>query len=383
MALKLVRRAGSESWYVRGTLLGTTINRSTKETEAKHAKKRLEEIEADIRGQRDRTFGEIADAYLADGAPVRFVEPLIRKLGRIRARALRQDVVDEAAKKLYPKVATVTLNRQFYTPFIAIWNFAERKEWVHSRKWARPRERRGTLVRTTNTRSGTRPVAYERAAEFVAAMSPAPAMLMTALFYTGMRPIELFTLEAGDVDVDARWIVLQSSKTGEPRGVPMHEFLVPLFAALSPRGGILFKSQGARRYKVKAEGGSQIKTAILGARLRLARAAHPEMDPRLVKLSQSPIRDVSPYTGRHTVSTQLVVNGVHPHIKDQILGHAVDDMSRHYTNVPQKQLIEAINTLPVPSAWQKLSWWDDPLKRSKELPEGTGARTDLRFGPKP
>jgi hypothetical protein len=34
-------------------------------------------------------------------------------------------------------------------------------------------------------------------------------------------------------------------------------------------------------------------------------------------------------------STQLVVEGVHPHKKDQILGHAADDMSRHYTHVPQ------------------------------------------------
>jgi integrase/recombinase XerD len=44
-------------------------------------------------------------------------------------------------------------------------------------------------------RAGTKPVAYAHAAKFVLAMSPAPAMLMTTFFYTGMRPIELFTLE--------------------------------------------------------------------------------------------------------------------------------------------------------------------------------------------
>ena len=55
---------------------------------------------------------------------------------------------------------------------------------------------------------------------------------------------------------------------------------------------------------------------------------------------------MAPYTARHTVSTQLVVEGVHPHKKDQILGHAADDMSRHYTHVPQAPLIEAINKLP-------------------------------------
>ena len=47
---------------------------------------------------------------------------------------------------------------------------------------------------------------YERAAEFVLAMSPANAMVMTGLFYTGMRPIELFVLNSDMVDVPGRWI---------------------------------------------------------------------------------------------------------------------------------------------------------------------------------
>jgi hypothetical protein len=61
------------------------------------------------------------------------------------------------------------------------------------------------------------------------------------------------------------------------------------------------------------------------------------------------------------------VNGVHAHIKDQILGHSVTDMSRHYTNVPQAPLIEAINTLPVPDAWRQLWWMDDPVGCSDQL----------------
>lgn len=103
-------------------------------------------------------------------------------------------------------------------------------------------------------------------------------------------------------------------------------------------------------------GGGQLKSAITGARKR------------------SGIYDVSPYTARHSVSTQLVVNGVHPHIKDQILGHAADDMSRHYTHVPQAPLVEAINTLPVPAAWRALPWVADPIRWAGLLAEGTGRR---------
>jgi hypothetical protein len=37
--------------------------------------------------------------------------------------------------------------------------------------------------------------------------------------------------------------------------------------------------------------------------------------------------------------------------KDQIVGHAVTDSSRLYTNVPQPPLLEAINALPVIDGW--------------------------------
>jgi integrase/recombinase XerD len=178
------------------------------------------------------------------------------------------------------------------------------------------------------SRQPTRPVSYERAAQFVLAMSPGPAMFMTALFYTGMRPIELFGLGDESVDIQKRWIVLASSKTGEPRGIPIHEFLVPLFASLVERGGIIFRTPRGEPYPLTEDVGGQLKTAINGARRR------------------SGVTDVSPYTARHTVSTQLVINGVHSHIKDQILGHAIDDMSRHYTHVPQGPLMKPLTPCP-------------------------------------
>ena len=228
------------------------------------------------------------------------------------------------------------------------------------RQWSRPKKPKGTnVVRLAKTRSGTAPVDYERAARFVEAMSPAPAMLMTTLFYTGMRPIELFALTAGEVNVPGRWITLKHTKTGEPRGVPLHEFLAPIFESLLKRPGLgnddrLFRTPRGEPYTdivtdEEGKGGGGLKSAINGARRRTG------------------IKDISPYTGRHSVSTGLVVAGVHPHIKDQILGHAADDMSRHYTNVPQAPLIEAINKLPVPDAWWFIGWLEDPLAWSVKL----------------
>ena len=142
-------------------------------------------------------------------------------------------------------------------------------------------------------------------------------MVMTCLFYTGMRPIEVFALDCNWVNVEGRWISLPASKTGEPRGIPIHEFIAPMLSALKKRGGTMFRTPRGGAYPVTERISGQMKTAMMHARKRTG------------------IMGLSPYTARHTVSTQLVVNGVHPHIKDQILGHAVTDMSRHYTHVPQ------------------------------------------------
>jgi integrase len=299
---------------------------------------------------------------------------LMVHFGEMRLNEINQKVLDEAAARLFPDTQPETRNRQCYTPFIAVWNHAVKNGWATVRLWQRPRKAKGTnVVRNGNLRSGTAPVDYERAAIFVAAMSPAPAMLMTALFYTGMRPIELFGLTAGEVNIAGRWITLMRTKTGEPRGVPVHEFLVPIFESLLTRPGLaasdrLFRTHRGNPYEdivtgIRGKAGGGLKGAINGARRRTG------------------IKDVSPYTGRHTVSTGLVVAGVHPHIKDQILGHAADSMSRHYTNVPQAPLIEAINKLPVPESWRGLPWMENPLAWVGRLAEGTGRRTDLEKEP--
>jgi integrase/recombinase XerD len=229
---------------------------------------------------------------------------------------------------------------------------------------ARPRKPKGTMLKFSQkpVRAGTKPVAYERAVQFVLAMSPAPAMLMTAFFYTGMRPIELFTLEAHQVSIKNRCIRLDASKSGEERQIPMHEMLVPLFTGLVKRGGFLFRTPRGKPYEPKDDGGGQMKTAINGARKR------------------SGIRDIAPYTGRHSFSTQLVVNGVHQYIKDQLMGHAIQssDVSRGYTDVPFPTLGEAVNTLPVIKEWASAPWMLDPLAWAGKLAEGTGKRNDLK-----
>lgn len=382
MPLKLKLRGSV--WWISGTVRGTnaagvtesvSIRKSTgardrSVAEAIRAKTEARILDGIVFGKaKVLTFREAADDYIAAGGSVRFLLDLkadgsegglIVYFGDRLLSSITQEVLDKAARDMYPAAQPETLNRQVYTPFIAVWNHAFGDAPAMRRQWRRPRKPKGTnVVRLKAARSGTAPTDYQRAARFIAAMSPAPAMVMTFLFYTGMRPIEVFSLQADDVDIDGRWIVVRASKTGEPRGVPMHEFLAGWLPDLVSRGGVLFRTPRGKPYIPIEEGGGGLKGVINGARRR------------------SGIKDISPYTSRHTVSTGLVVAGVHPHIKDQILGHAVTDMSRHYTSVPQRPLIDAINKLPVPEEFASLPWVASPKDWWGKLAEGTGRRTDL------
>lgn len=368
MPLKLKQRG--KVWWIRGTVHGQEVNETTgaydKEVaEAIRIKREAGLVSDHVYGPKaTRDFSDAVTSYLEAGGDGRFLgTPTDGLLGHFyswRLNDITQNDLDEAASKLYPTAQPETRNRQVYTPFVAVWRHAAKNLWCDARLWSRPRKPKGTnVVRLRSKRSGQKPVEYEYAAKFVAAMSPAPAMVMTFLFYTGMRPIEAFALEAASVNLAGRWLVVEKSKTGESRGVPIHSFLREWLGPLVERGGILFRGPRGEPYKEVQEGGGGLKTAINGARRR------------------SGIKDISPYTGRHSVSTGLVIAGVHPHIKDQILGHAVTDMSRHYTNVPQAPLIEAIDKLPVPGAWRAMPWVATPQEWWMRLAEGTGKRTDL------
>lgn len=363
-------------WYVRGTVglvdgESIPVTKSTRTSDKRQAEAIASKLEHTIRQENIVgkkavvTFLHAAVAFVAAGGSNRFVgtetEGMCSKFAHRKLMSISQADLDKAANEMYPHALPETKLRQFYAPFRAIWNYAAMEGWAEHKKWRLPKKPKGTNVETLKKfRSGSTPTSYDRAAEFVCAMSPAPGMVMTALFFTGMRPIELFALEADDVDVAKRWLVVRASKTGEPRGVPIHEFLAPVLESLCARGGKVFRTHKGEPYPILEDGGGQLKGAIRGARARTG------------------IKDISPYTARHTVSTQLVVNGVHPYVKDQILGHAVDDMSRRYTNVPQQPLIDAINGIVVPVLWEKVEWLADPLAWSSKLVNSQEARRDLK-----
>lgn len=193
MALSLIQRDGAGNYYIRGTVRGRSVYESTGTNDRQAADAIRIQTEARLLHESifgraaTATFGQAAQAFIAAGGSPRFLaEPttagkstgILSKLRDRKLHTITQAVLDKAANEMYPHALPETRLRQFYAPFRAVWNFAVVEGWAHTKKWRMPKKRKGTHVAKQTRRFGSTPTSYEHAAEFVLAMSPAPAMVM-------------------------------------------------------------------------------------------------------------------------------------------------------------------------------------------------------------
>lgn len=371
MGLTLTKRKRSPFWYVRGTVKGLKILESTGIPHANRARptkiaedyrdKRAREIEsAAVYGRsHSATFLDAAVSYLEGGGSPRFLgefdeetqawSGLIGKVGGKELKALDQSYLNAVASELYPNCTAATINRQFWTPFIAVWNHASKgnNPLCQAVAWQRPH--------IAKKRKPRKDVDYQDAIALINACDWHAAKILFFLFWTGCRPEEAFTLLTESVNPEQRWAAIEKAKTDVPRGIPLHDALIPLLTFETKRTGHVFLSSLGEPYKsrkkvnksgrVLVQGGGQIKTAVGTARRNTG-------------------LNIVPYNARHTVSTYLIwPGGVSPYVKDEILGHAdAADMSKHYVHLPRQPLIDAINVLPDP---RKMGLREDLWKPKK------------------
>ncbi|MDW3210287.1 MAG: tyrosine-type recombinase/integrase [Reichenbachiella sp.] len=355
--LKIFKKPKSPNWYVRGTIHGQEIYESsgiphkglkTPSTQIKdYRDRRISELrEAYIYGKAySATFLDAALNYLKAGGSPRYLGEykggewtgLIGRLGHFKIREIDQEQLNDLAHEMYGHCTPDTQNRQFWTPFIAVWkhNTKGQKPLCPYVEWQRPKRNK------SKTRS-RKPCTYEDAISFINALSYPAAKVMFFLFWTGCRPLEAFDLETHSLNPECDWIALDETKTDMPRGIPMHKCIKPLMSFLKEQNNEhVFLNTLGKRYpsnrkynkagRIIYNSGGQMACPINSAKKRSGIS-------------------ITPYVARHTVSTYLIwPGGVSEMIKDEILGHASEnEMSRHYTHLPRKSLIEAINQLPNP-----------------------------------
>ena len=232
MPLKLIppRPGKTPYWSVRGTYLGQYVDRSTKARKRVLAVKVIKKWEREIEDgefahPNDPTFASAAIAYMQAGGERKYLGPILKHFRDTPLVQINQAALDEAAAAIYPKASPATVNRQFYTPAIAVLHRAsvaiafKRPEGSAGKQlseWLWP-EQADALIRE----------AYRVDAEF--------GVFPILLLYTGLRLGEALRGEVDKLRLNEGYLFIPRTKNGKPRGVYLPK---PVVAALRrhPRG---------------------------------------------------------------------------------------------------------------------------------------------------
>ena len=233
MPLKLYPpgKRSQASYSIRGTYLGTYVERSCKTTEKKIAAGILAKIKADIESghiapKGALTFAGAAIAYLDAGGEGRFLAPLNDHFGDMPVSVIDQAALDAAAAALYPDASPATRNRQVYTPMIAI--------MAHNHvatKFNRPRGAQGN--KRAHYLAPKEAFAVIGAAH---AVDPELGAFLTVALYTGMRLGELLGLRRDCVSLDESRAFVGKTKNGDPRAAHLPPVAVEALRAVWKAG---------------------------------------------------------------------------------------------------------------------------------------------------
>ena len=211
MPLKLFAAKKSPNWIIRGSIRGVRVEESTGTSNKRHAEeiraKREAELLAEvIYGKKaTATFAHAAASYLESGGSRRFLAPVLDCFGTMPLARIDQDVLDAAARKLYPQASPATRNRQFYTPASAVLHHAAQRGWCIKPIIARPSQPSGRV----------RWLEPEEAERLIDACADHLRPLVIFMLYTGARVGEALWLDWRNVDLSRAHVEFLNTKNGE------------------------------------------------------------------------------------------------------------------------------------------------------------------------
>lgn len=266
--LRLYKRPRDKIWKIRGSVNGVRIEESTGFTEKAAARQVLNARAAEIDRRHlegivlgrspAKLFAEAVADYLEDDGAARFVQPLLDEFGSLTVDKITQELVDAAARKLYPNAAPATRNRQVYTPVSAILQKAGVA--AKFRRPATPRAKEMTAL------------TQEQASALISAAAPHLRPLIIFLLFTGARVGEALWLDWKYVSLGNAHVNFPKTKTGKPRGLPLHPDVIDALKALPHHEGEIFRRPDGKPYEglSKTDGddtsaGSRIKSAFKAA----------------------------------------------------------------------------------------------------------------------
>jgi integrase len=235
--LKLSRRGQKGIWQITGTVGGERYRESTGTNSEPHAQVLLaqrqnEALDRAVWGAKRTTlFAEAVSLYVEQGGEVRFLAKLLDRFGASRMADITQADVSKFAKEAYPNSGPEGIDRQVFTPLIAIFRKAHKQGMCEIPSFERPDKPKREAVEYADD-------------EYVAKLLPSCSDRLKAavltISYTAARASEACRVHDPDVNWEAETMLFRKTKGGKPRRVPLAPTVVETLLPLRGTAGPLF-----------------------------------------------------------------------------------------------------------------------------------------------
>lgn len=344
---------------------GRMLRESTRSTKIKDAEALLHKRKADILDGRQPevkkpiknfSFRQLAGEYRtwmqrqrSSKSKSNLIDQLVTKYGNLPLRRFNMMLLEQfQTERLHKGNKPATINR-----FIATIKhmFTKAVDWNMVEESILKSVRRVKLLEEKNRR--LRFLSKDECQELVKHCSPYMKPMVVMALNTGMRKGEILTLKWSNVDMKHRFILLEDTKNGERREIPINDTLTQAIDSLPRRiddGYVFFDPKTDKPYQY-------IKKGFATA------------------LKKAGIQDFHFHDLRHTFASQLVMAGVDITTIKELLGHKSLAMTMRYAHLAPSHKKNAVSILD--SVINDKNTDDDS---TAHLLHTGGGKTDVKAG---
>jgi len=228
--LKIEKKGRKGIYYVQGTVAGIRVRQSLRVDSKTHAETLAAKLEQELLDEvtygrkHSATFADAVLIYKQKGGSPRFLERLVRYFGRHRLADIDDGALSAFILASYPNAKPQTINRQVYTPLIAVLNRAADAKLCARHNFRRPKQPKRPPVEFMRD---------DQLATLLLTATVEERALLLFLSFEGARNSEVCRVNDPDVDWGARTVLLPLTK-GDP-----HQVVLPpvVYDALLPLRG--------------------------------------------------------------------------------------------------------------------------------------------------
>ena len=304
----------------------STGTASQKEAEHILACRRKEINEGKLLGTKriNYKFAELAKEYLKWTERQRsykdkklWIKQLIEVFGNLEIKDLNTRIIEQWQSKRLKCNKPSTVNRILATLKHMI---SKTVQWDMANEETLKQVRNVKLLEENNKR--LRFLTAEECQRLIDCCKPHLKSIVTVALHTGMRKSEILNLKWEQVDLNHGFILLNITKNGERREIPVDNTLREMFEKIphSIESIYVFTDRDGNPYK-------SVKKSFSTA------------------LKKAGIRDFRLHDCRHTYASQMVMNGVDLTTVKDLLGHKSLTMTLRYAHLAPEHKRKAVNIL--------------------------------------